>query len=206
MPRWLLVRHGETDWNLQARAQGQIDTPLNDKGKAQAERIASRLSSETFAAAYSSDLSRVVETARPVMRGRDVPIAYTEELREKHFGDWEGMTFEEIRAKHPRGFGRMFSDDSDFAAPGGGETDRDLCARAAAFAERIRAAHPDDDLLIAAHGGSLRALIASLIGIPPSRMWRLRLDNASLSVLTFFDDGNAVLTLLNDTNHMREER
>ena len=202
MPKWFLVRHGETDWNKEARAQGQMDTPLNADGRAQAERIASRLESETFAAAYSSDLSRVVETARPIMRGRDVPIAYAKELREKHFGDWEGMTCDEIRAKHPDGFSRMFSDDSDFAAPGGGETDRDLCARAASFAERTRAAHPDDDLLIVAHGGSLRALIASLIGIPPHRMWRLRLDNTSLSTLAFFDDDNAVLTLLNDTNHL----
>ena len=201
MPKWFLVRHGETDWNKEARAQGQIDTPLNADGRAQAERIASRLESETFAAAYSSDLSRVVETARPIMRGRDVPITNTEALREKHFGDWEGMTFTEIRAKFPDGFERMFSDDSGFAAPGGGETDQDLCARAAAFAERTRAAHPDDDLLIAAHGGSLRALIAALIGIPPHRMWRLRLDNASLSIL-IFDDGDATLTLLNDTSHM----
>lgn len=202
MPQWLLVRHGETDWNLQARAQGQIDTPLNATGLAQAERVASRLESETFAAAYSSDLSRVVETARPIMRGRDVPITTTKDLREKHFGDWEGLTFDEIRDKHPSGFNQMFSDDSDFAAPGGGETDKDLCDRAAAFAERTRAAHPDDDLLIVAHGGTLRALIASLINIPPDGMWRLRLDNTSLSVLTFFDNGAAVLTLLNDTNHL----
>ena len=202
MARWLLVRHGETDWNLQARAQGQTDTPLNADGRAQAERIAARIASETFAAAYASDLSRVVETARPIMRGRDIPLTTTPDLREKHFGEWEGLTFAEIRDKYPAGFNRMFSDDSNFAAPGGGETDLDLCARAAAFVERTRAAHPEDDLLIVTHGGTLRAMIASLINIPPDSMWRLRIDNTGLSTLAFMDDGAAVLTLLNDTNHL----
>ena len=72
--RWHLVRHGETDWNREARFQGQADTPLNDIGRAQARAVAERLAGVSFAAAYASDLARVTETAAAVVRGRKLPV------------------------------------------------------------------------------------------------------------------------------------
>ena len=101
MGRWFLVRHGETDWNVEGRAQGQMHVPLNDRGLVQAEAIAARLRPMRFTAAYASDLRRVTQTAEAIMRGRDVPLVTLPALRERGFGEWEGLTFTEMEARYP---------------------------------------------------------------------------------------------------------
>ena len=101
MGRWFLVRHGETDWNAAGRAQGQSQVPLNAAGRAQARALATRLRPLRFSAAYASDLRRVTETAAAILYGRDLPLVPSPALREKCFGEWEGMTFAELEARYP---------------------------------------------------------------------------------------------------------
>ena len=140
MGRWFLVRHGETDWNAAGRAQGQSQVPLNATGQAQARTLAARLRLQGFTAAYASDLRRVTETAAAILRGRDVPLVALPALREKHFGEWEGMTFAEVEARYPERYAELFSGDGSFAPPGG-ESDRQLFQRVAAGVDRLREAH-----------------------------------------------------------------
>ena len=202
--RWFLVRHGETAWNDEGRAQGQSDTPLNARGRAQAELTATRFEPLEFEAAYSSDLQRVSLTAEIVLRARGMPFTEMKSLREKGFGEWEGLTFAEVERDHPSMFTRLFDEDVDFAPPGG-ESDSDLYARMQSAAKELFAKHADSEgnILVAGHGGSLRGLIAAFMGMPAEYMWRLRLSNCGITVINTFD-GGAALELLNDTSHLED--
>ena len=203
MLRWFLVRHGETEWNRVGRAQGQADPPLNQEGREQAEAVAARLAPVAFEAAYSSDQRRAAETALPVMRGRDTPIVRRPDLREKSFGEWEGMTYEDLQLRYPAMLEELFDERPAFAPPGG-ESDLELFARAAGAAARIAGRHAgtDGNILVVSHGGTLRAMMVSMLGLPVESMWRLRLSNAGLSVITTFEEGGATIDLLNDTSHL----
>lgn len=208
--RWFLIRHGETAWNDQGRAQGQSDTPLNARGRAQAEITATRLAPLEFEAAYSSDLQRVSKTAEVILRERGMPFTEMVSLREKAFGEWEGLTFEEVERNHPSMFRRLFDEDVHFAPPGG-ESDNDLYARMQSAAAELLAKHADSEgnILVVGHGGSLRGLIASLMDMPAEYMWRLRLSNCSITVINTFRDeesgaAGAALELLNDTSHLED--
>ena len=208
MGRWFLVRHGQTDWNAAGRAQGQSQVPLNAAGRAQARALAARLRPLCFSAAYASDLRRVTETAAPILHGRDdLTLVTVPALREKSFGEWEGMTFAEVESRYPDQYAELFADAGSFAPPGG-ESDRQLLQRVAAAVERLRAAHGHEqgNLLLVAHGGSLCAAIVRLLELPAASMWRFRLDNGGLSAVTLYDDGGAALDLLNDTSHLEPGR
>ena len=202
--RWFLIRHGETAWNDEGRAQGQADTALNAKGRAQAELAATRLAPLDFEAAYSSDLQRVAHTAEAIMRGRDIGFTKMASLREKAFGEWEGLTFEQVERNHPSMFRRLFDEDVDFAPPGG-ESDNQLYTRMKTAADELLTRHADSEgnILVAGHGGSLRGLIAAMMGMPAEYMWRLRLSNCGITVINTFD-GGAALELLNDTSHLED--
>src|SRR6185369_6866034 len=97
----LLARHGETDWNVERRVQGHSDTPLNDRGRQQACALAEELAGESIDAVYSSDLLRAHETARIVAEQRGLGVTSIRDLRERHFGTWEGLTDEEIFERYP---------------------------------------------------------------------------------------------------------
>jgi len=205
--RWYLVRHGETGWNRESRFQGQADPPLNDAGRTQARAVAQRLAGFSFAAAYASDLCRVTETAAAVARGRELPVTELAELREKRFGEWEGLTYIEAEARDPERYHRIFrapAYDGEIAPPGG-ESDLQMLRRVSEAAGRLRDAPGGrgKNVLIVGHGGSLCALIVTLLGLPARAIWRFRMSNCGLSQVTVFGDGAATLDLFNDTGHLR---
>ena len=204
MRKWFLVRHGQTAYNLEGRAQGQSESPLNDAGVKQAQAIAERLRDEEFAVCLTSDLRRVLDTAKPIVAGRDIRAIKSKRLREKDFGDIEGKTFAEVERESPELFRRLFADDPDFAPPGG-ESDRQLIERVAAEVDALTESGdiPDGaNILVVAHGGTIRALITHLMGLPPETLWRFLISNAGLSTLTAHDDGRAVLESLNCVSHL----
>ena len=153
MPRILLARHGETDWNLEQRVQGHTDRPLNETGLIQARELGDRLAAEQLVAVYSSDLARARETAVVVASLHGLDVVLDADLREKHFGTWEGLTDSEIQARFPDAVRGSFGD---------GETTRDVALRAVAAFDRIRARHHAGSVLVVSHGGTLRALLAHL--------------------------------------------
>jgi len=197
MTRWLLVRHGETHWVVEGRAQGQVPTPLSQRGRKQAEALRVRLAGEEIQAAYASDLPRAVETAQAILQGRQVPLHLCPELRELSYGRWEGLTYTEVQERDPEAYAELLRGEVDFAPPQG-ESVHDLMLRVGSFASRVGAAQAQGSLLVVGHGGSLRGLILHLLGLPVSAFWRLRLAPASLSIVEASLEG-AALTLLNDT-------
>lgn len=159
----MLVRHAESDWNASGRWQGQSDAPLSARGREQATALARSLESELKDGAppplYSSDLTRAMDTARPLadLIGRE-PVAL-QKLRELDVGSWSGLIRTEIEAREPELLARFESDDAD-VRPGGGETRREIRARAHEAIEEIVHAHPDcPRIIVVTHLGFLRALL-----------------------------------------------
>lgn len=204
MGRWYMVRHGETSWNAEGRIQGQTDIPMHDGGREAAWRTGVRLADIRFDAVYASDLSRTRETAELILAAQTAappPIVATPELREIFFGALEGLTADELEAVDPRAAHPQRARDLDYA-PMGAESFRKLLDRLGAFGAELEAAHAGNDLLVVGHGGSLRALIITLLKLPYDALWRFRgLQPASLSVV-IVDNGIASLTTWNDIGHL----
>ena len=182
MTTLLLARHGETDWNRQHRWQGHSDTPLNDLGREQARALADRLADEPLAAIYSSDLRRAYETARAVAERKGMDVVVERDLRETNFGAWEGLTSTEVEARWPGELGRWRA--SGGPVSHGGETREQVAARVVAAAQRIAAAHPDEQVLVVSHGGALRVLALHADAIQPDA----HLENCGV-VRIRFEDG-----------------
>jgi alpha-ribazole phosphatase len=197
----LLIRHGQTDWNLAQRFQGQSDIPLNETGRKQANALAQRLSAKHFDFVYSSDLQRATETANIIRRSGFQPDAFPDtRLREVHFGDWEGLTYDEIKEKHPDSLA-AWEKDIYKNAPPNGETLEQLAIRVQSMLDELCAKHNDQTVLIVAHGGVLQTLICLALKLLPTMYWQFHLSTASLSEVAFYPAG-AILNSLNDTSHL----
>lgn len=180
----VLVRHGETAWNAEGRVQGQTDVPLNDVGRAQAEALVPVLGAERFAAIYSSDLLRVRETAQPTARVLRLDAALDAGLRERHYGQFETLTYLECAARFPAEFERFRAKELDFDF-GTGESLRDFNARAIACVHSIAARHPGASVLVFTHGGVLEMLLreATARGLRSSRDFEI--PNAAINRFDF---------------------
>lgn len=201
MVRWYLVRHGRTEFNKSNRVQGQNRTPLDEEGLAQAGKLRDRLSSETFVAAWCSDLVRAQQMARTILGDRSIALNASPDLRELDYGAWDGMTIEEVRAKYNDDFARIMSGEHDFAPPGGESVTR-LLERTGRFVEQVSAQVKEGNLLVVCHGGPLRGLTVHLLKLPAATFWSLRVDLASLSIVEVYPS-RPVLALFNDTSHLR---
>lgn len=196
----LLTRHGQTDWNIAGRYQGQSDIPLNQTGWSQAEQIAKRLSTETIHAIYASDLSRAVNTAQAIANLHQLEIEKDPRWRELSFGDWEGMNYKEMSAHSPDVFSKWMLDPQHISTPNG-ETLDHLARRVRAAFEELKNKHKDETVLVVSHSGALQALLAFTLGVDLNRYWQFRISQASLSELHVFPD-SVTLNLLNDTTHL----
>ena len=145
------MRHGETDWNLDRRLQGHSDRPLNDTGRKQARSLAEELADEPLDAVYSSDLARADETARIVAEVHGLQVTTLSELRERHFGTWEGLSDAEI--------GERFPEEIASGTLGDGETREEMDQRVLAALRKISGEHPGGTVLVVSHGGPLRSIL-----------------------------------------------
>ncbi|MCB1901295.1 MAG: histidine phosphatase family protein [Rhodocyclaceae bacterium] len=153
--RLCLVRHGETDWNVERRLQGHLDVSLNARGRAQALATARALKGHEFDAVYSSDLARANETARAVAAASGLPINTAASLRERHYGDFQGLTYNEAAERHPQAYARFMARDTGFDIPGGGESLDTFSKRIGKALLAIADQHPGRQILIVTHGGVL---------------------------------------------------
>jgi broad specificity phosphatase PhoE len=163
-----LVRHGQTDWNLEGRYQGQSDVPLNATGLAQARTYAAALDGRSFAALFSSDLARAYQTACIIAAKVGLPVQTDLRLREIHQGEWSGRTLTEIRAIYNEGAQARHSsasiDAAQTRAPGG-ESVLEVSQRMAAAADDIARAYPGGPVLLVSHGLALATLFCQANGI-----------------------------------------
>jgi probable phosphoglycerate mutase len=200
--RILAIRHGETAWNVDTRIQGQLDIPLNDTGRWQAHRLALAVAEEGLDAIYSSDLLRALETAQAVASGSGCRIVTDTGLRERGFGEFEGLTFREIEARWPDQSLRWRQRDPEFGPPGG-EVLRDFYDRSVAAVTRLAAAHPGQTIAVVAHGGVMDCLYraATRLALDSPRSWQL--GNASINRLLHSPQGFTLIGW-SDTYHLEE--
>ncbi len=198
----LLIRHGETDWNNERRIQGHTDTPLNERGIEQAERLAAKLDSgERINALYSSPLARARLTAEIIAKRSGLPLTLDDRLMEKHLGDLEGMSFEEIEIKYPEVARHWRESKEHFLLPGE-ESAQELQARVKSFLTEISSRHNGARVVVVTHGGTINMLISTLMDLDINRRWPFWFDNASLSWMDLTGPFPR-LRLLNDTCHLR---
>ncbi|HKI64127.1 MAG TPA: histidine phosphatase family protein [Burkholderiales bacterium] len=178
--RLCLVRHGETAWNAEGRVQGQVDVPLSAVGLAQARAVAAALAGERFAAIYSSDLTRVRQTAEPAAGRLGLPLALDAALRERHYGMFERHTYVEVRERYPAEYARFRDKDLDFDFVSG-ESLRAFAARALACVAALVERHAGESILVFTHGGVLEMVYRHASGRTLSSARDFELPNAALN-------------------------
>lgn len=200
MTRIYFLRHGVTDWNEAGRWQGQTDIPLSAAGVAQAEAVAERLASFKFSAIYSSDLSRALDTAKAVAkRHNDQSIITTEGWRERNAGVFEGMTSSEIKKDHPDAYDQMMA---GFLEPPEGESFPEYTKRVEIELNKLIETHSSETILVASHGGTIRAVASVLLEVPQTKTWACQVGNTSLSLFEYTDRGWQ-MEFWNDTQHLQ---
>jgi broad specificity phosphatase PhoE len=171
----LLARHGETDWNRTRRWQGFTGPSLNVPGRRQAEDLAEAVAGRGVDAVYTSDAVRAVETAEIVAAQLGLRVTQDPRLREVNFGEWEGLTREEIDERYSGAFRAW--DAGTLAEPTGGESDAAMAERVLESLREIADRHPDQRVLVVTSGGPIRAAQAQARGIEQARA-RLHFERA----------------------------
>ena len=181
MKRILLIRHGQTDWNIEGRWQGHLDIPLNASGLEQAQALAAHLKDQPITAIYSSDLLRARQTAAPIAKALGLTVQADARLRELNLGSFQGMTNAEISSQYPEQAARMREDYLGFPFPKG-ESRRTMQQRALAAFREIAAKEPGQEIAIVSHGGTIRVLLMALFE-QRDDVRRISLYNTSISTI-----------------------
>jgi broad specificity phosphatase PhoE len=178
--------------------QGANDIGLSDLGRTQAAALGAVLrSGYRVTAAYVSPMCRALDTAEIALNGTGIPVTSIHELRELSLGEWEGCTVDEVRAREGNPYFSWVRAPLDCPPPGG-EPLPDVCARVLQAIDRIAASHRSgDDILIVAHGGVISVYLCHLLGISFNHLWRMRIDNCSLTIAR-----PPRLISVNDTAHL----
>lgn len=201
--RIVLIRHGETAWNVQTRIQGLTDIPLNARGRWQAGRLGRALADAELAAVYSSDLGRAIETADAVAEVNGVSVVTDAALRERAFGVFEGHTWDEIVARWPVESARWRRREPGFG-PEGGEALPDFFSRCVSAVLRLAHGHAGEAIAIVAHGGVLDCVYraAAHVDMQAPRTWQL--GNASINRLLYVSGGLSLVGW-GDVSHLEGE-
>jgi 2,3-bisphosphoglycerate-dependent phosphoglycerate mutase len=198
-----VVRHGESTWNILGRYQGQADVPLSLEGRLQAAMLAERLTGQTFAAVYSSDLVRAFDTALAVAERLEgcPPVQIDPGLREIDVGELSGKDTPQLRLEHADYLAALRADPWATRRPGG-ESMKDLYLRAGASFQVMRERHPGERVLVFTHGGVVRVAVGLALGGVPQNAWaRLSVTNTSVTRVLLTPTGGTLLGF-NDAAHL----
>lgn len=200
MIRIILLRHGETTWNIEGRYQGQEDTPLSPQGLEQGRKAALALKNIPIDRAISSPLSRSFETCRMAADYHHLTVMKDGRLIEISHGLWEGIHADEIEARYPKEF-RLWHTHPEQVQMPEGENLEDVRKRAREAFDEYAAKYDGETVLVAAHDAVNKAIICDLLGLDMSHFWQIKQDNACINVLEC-DKGIWRLVTLNSTAHL----
>jgi len=206
--RFIVVRHGETEWNVATRIQGQTDSDLTPAGLAQADAIGRRLARERFDALIASDMGRAMRTAQSIAKHCGLAATPEPRLRERSFGQGEGLTYAEVDARWPGVFSRAANTDPDATIPGG-ETRRQFHERIRVAFEALAQAHAGQRVCVVTHGGVLAVLYRIVHDIPLAHAHKVTISNASYNAVVYdhaapSEGGSWSLEAWDDTAHLGE--
>ena len=202
MTEIIIIRHGETEWNKTGRFQGHSDVPLSAEGRAQAAALGKNLVVDHVDAIYASDLTRAMETAAPLAQRFGLEVISDPLLRELNFGSWEGRNFNDVNAENPNAMKNFYTDPEQADIPES-EPFPEFQRRVAGRVREIVAQERGKRIVIVSHGASIRILFADILSMPIRSIWHVSQLNTAVNKIRFEDDGFAVVTLMNDTSHLR---
>jgi ribonuclease H / adenosylcobalamin/alpha-ribazole phosphatase len=202
--RIILVRHGETAYTQQGRYSGRGDIPLSDEGEAQAMAAGGRVAglARDLAVVVTSPLRRCVRTAELIAaEAGGVDVTVLDDLIECDFGDWEGLTFAEVKERWPAEMDAWLG--SPAVAPPGGESFETVAARARAALGTVLTAYPGKNVVVVSHVSPLKLLLRDALDAGDGFLHRLFLDAAGVSTIDIWPDGNVAVRSVNETAHLR---
>jgi broad specificity phosphatase PhoE len=204
LKRLILIRAGETDWNLLGRFQGWVATPLNEHGKQQATRLGNFIRNIGLSALYTSDNRRALETAQILVERLDFDMEPDKRLRERSIGQWQGLTVPEIHGWYPEAYAEFLADPDTYKIAGGGESVIDVRARAQeALDEIIKKADKEAGSVavgVVTHTTAIRVILMTLL--PDQDMRRQNFSNTSVTTVRRNDDGTWTLITVDDLMHL----
>jgi alpha-ribazole phosphatase len=194
--RLYLIRHGEVAKARPNTYHGHKDVDVTAAGIAQLERVADRLASAPIRAVYSSTLRRSLQGASQVAKRHGLDVRSLAEFREKHFGAWEGLTYDEVAQRYPEDWARWLADPPS-VRPEGGETYAEMQARVLDALAGVIAAHRAETIALVAHGGVNRAILCHALGLDLTYVFRIEQDYGATNIIDFFPEGPAVVKGMN---------
>jgi len=203
MTELILVRHGETAWNVKKVFRGRADVALDEVGIGQAELLGKYLANWQLEAVYSSPLRRALDTANMVARYQKTAVTTAEGLTDLDYGEWQSLSAREVKRLYPALLNEWHSHPHRVKMPGG-ESLEDVRRRTVEAVDGILAKHSGNALLIS-HRVVIKVLVCHLLGLDNSHFWNIRQDVCGITVFDYMD-GRFVLTRHNDTSHLPELR
>ncbi|MCW2647506.1 MAG: hypothetical protein JWP07_3615 [Pseudonocardiales bacterium] len=201
--RLILIRHGATDHSLEKRFSGRNDLPLNPMGVRQAGELAAKLGEAGgVAAVVSSPLRRAQQTAEAIAARLGLAVETNDDLAEVDFGVWEGKTFGEVQRDQPAELADWLA--STDVAPPGGESFAAVGRRVRRGRDAVIAAHPGQTVAVVTHVTPIKTLIRLALDAPPTSLFRMYLNTASISIVDYYADGNCSVRLVNHTDDFVE--
>ena len=202
MKKIYLIRHGQTAANNGKMFQGSLDYSLNPSGLAQAQKLGEYFADIHLDAIYSSPMLRARMTAAAIATRKNMAYRTVSGLEEANFGQWEGMTFDEIYQRWPEQMDKFFMEPASWQPPGG-ESFAMVQQRAlAAFQQILDRSEEGSAVAIVSHGGIVRVQLSHILGMPLDNMWRLSAHNVSVTSLSEWD-GNYIVDTINDYHFLK---
>jgi len=196
----IIVRHGETEWNIRGIRQGHLDSRLTERGLAQAKALGARLGREKFATLYSSDLGRAVNTAREIANVTGHEIVTDARLRERHLGIFQGLNGDEIAAKYSEERRLMRTMGPGYVIPGG-ESMVQQVERNIECLNELAAKHQGEQIVVVTHGGVVSGFFRHTLEISLEAPRRFEFVNAGINIFAQ-EDGNWMLLTWGDVSHL----
>jgi len=194
--RVYLMRHGEVTNGREKRYNGHIDIDITQKGIDQMHRLAGLLSGKNISVVYCSDLIRSLKGADIIAQGLGLTYAALRELRERSVGAWEGLTAEEIKQRYPGEYETWRADLLNYRPPSG-ECLLDVKDRVLPVYKDKVASHAGQEIAMLLHGGVNRIILADALNLDLLNLFRIDQSFGALNIIDYFDDGMAVVKLMN---------
>jgi broad specificity phosphatase PhoE len=203
MTRIVLIRHGRTAWNREARFRGQCDVPLEELGLKQAEVTGRYVAARwPVAAVYASPLSRTTRTAEAIAAAQELDVQALEGLKDIDFGEFQGLLGSEAEQQYPELFRAWIEAPHTVHFPGGESLDV-VRSRVTATLDRVVARHPEQTVALVSHTVVNRVLLCIVLGWGNDRFWRMHQETCAVNVFDVEAHGTFTIVLLNDTGHLQ---
>ena len=199
MTKVIFIRHGQTEWNVTGRYQGQSDVQLSEEGRQQAVKLAENFPVDRVDAIYASDLQRAMVTAETI--AKQFGLSVQAEFRELSFGDWEGLTYQQIVDKWEDAMANFLQHPDILEIPGG-ESFPAVQKRAVTRLNELVKEHDGQTIVVVAHGAVLRTLLAAALHMPLQYLWSIRQFNTAVNIVRYDAGANPTVELLNSTAHL----